>query len=223
MKKTVLFDFVNTLAYLSPTREEILQQFLQEKKELILEAYRDTDEQSYYSSVNITDSTQKRVFYQEYNQKLFTNLGLVCYNEFHDYYNNVKKEWLLYEDSLSTIETLKAKDINVGIISNFDKNLDEVLRFLKIDNLLDILVISADIQIEKPSIEFYKYVKNNYNLDLDKTLYVGDSYNLDYKPSRAVGFKSFIIDRNNLYSGMPNLIQKLSDIIEKTSYAPQSL
>tara|TARA_R110002110_G_scaffold213678_2_gene427053 strand:+ start:2763 stop:3434 length:672 start_codon:yes stop_codon:yes gene_type:complete len=223
MKKTVLFDFVNTLAYLSPAREDILQQFLQEKKEYILEAFRYTDEQLPYSSVNIINSIQKRAFYQDYNQKLFKNLSLICYNEFHDYYNGVKKEWFLYEDSLSTIEALKAKNISVGIISNFDKNLDEVLRSLGIDNLLDILIISAEIQLEKPNIEFYEYVKNNYNLDLDNTVYVGDSWSLDYEPSRSVGFESFIIDRNNLYLGMPNSIQNLSDIIEKISHVTQSI
>jgi len=219
MIKTVLFDFVNTLAYLSPSRENILQQFLQEKNQLILEAYKNTDEYMPYSSIKISNLHEKRKFYSGYNQILFNNLGSLCYNDFYDYYNSIKKEWLLYDDALQTINDLKSRDIKVGIISNFDKNLDKILQFLRIGDLLDIVVISAKIQLEKPNIEFYNYVKNNYDLNLTETLYIGDSYNLDYVPSRHVGYESYIIDRNNLYCNVPNRVQKLSDIIEIINHA----
>ena len=220
MIKNVLFDYVNTLAYISPTREEILQKFIKEnsQKEVkiidITTAFKEVDELTPYSSVQINTEAKKQDFYDSYNKKLFDKLGLVCYNNFYRYYKNIKKEWVLYPDAFKTICVLKDKGIKVGVVSNFDKHLDMIAKKLSIYDLMDMFVVSAQVGLEKPDVEFYRHVKDMYNLDTTVTIYVGDSYNLDYIPSRQTGYDSYLIDRDNFYPDTLKKISSLSEIIK---------
>tara|TARA_R110000824_G_scaffold185889_6_gene366970 strand:+ start:39 stop:719 length:681 start_codon:yes stop_codon:yes gene_type:complete len=219
MIKTVLFDFVNTVARHEPTREEVLQQFIKDRckknteKHKIIKAFNEVDELNPYSSVQISNEAKKQSFYEAYNKILFHKLGLMWYNEFYKYYKSVKKKWVLYEESLKTIEALKAKNIKVGIISNFDKHLDIIAKELQIYDLMDIFVVSAQVGLEKPDVGFYNYVKDAYNLDTTTTAYIGDSYSLDYAPSRQAGYAGYLIDRHGLYSHVSDRITNLFEII----------
>ena len=129
MIDTVLFDFVNTLAYLSPSREKILQDFLKTKNivsvddQQIIKAFLETDEVKHYSSVNIKNEQERANFYQDYNKFLFDKLKLTCHNDFYNYYKKTEKEWVLFDDVSETLVELNRKGVRVGIISNFDKNL----------------------------------------------------------------------------------------------------
>ena len=78
--------------------------------------------------------------------------------------------------------------------------------------MFDFVAISAKIGLEKPDIEFYKYAKKVYNIDIKTAIYVGDSYSLDYIPSKKAGFNSFLIDRNNIILKNANKLQNLNEI-----------
>ena len=229
MIETVLFDYVNTIAHLEPTREKILQQFARERSKKDIKAadatraFKEVDEITPYSSVRINNEIKKHSFYQAYNKNLFDKLDLVCYNDYYRYYKNIKKEWILYEEALETICALKSKGIKVGIVSNFDKHLDMITKKLKIHDLMDIFVVSAQVGLEKPDINFYNYVKDTYSLDTTTTVYVGDSYNLAYNPSKQAGYNSYLIDRDNFYPSTLKKIANLSEIIKVVENASQSL
>ena len=60
MINTVVFDFVNTLAYLNPKREDVIYNFLTEKdinisKSKIVDALKIADDQCHYSCFEIVD------------------------------------------------------------------------------------------------------------------------------------------------------------------------
>ena len=56
-----------------------------------------------------------------------------------------------------------------------------------------------------------------YNIDINETIYIGDSYNLDYVPSKSAGFNSFLIDRNNVFPKKNNKLQDLNQIRQMVS------
>ena len=60
MINTVVFDFVNTLAYLNPKREDVIYNFLTEKdinisKSKIVDALKIADDKCHYSCFEIVD------------------------------------------------------------------------------------------------------------------------------------------------------------------------
>jgi len=219
MIETVLFDYVNTIAFLRPSREDILIEYFKKERDILLlkedasELYTKLDEKHHYSSVTIRSAPEKKAFYDEYNKIIFGELQGGDHSSYYDFYRSVMKRWVLDESTLEVFNFLKNRGITIGILSNFDENLEEVLKTLGIRDMLDFIFVSAKIGLEKPDIKFYECAKNMYNIDVDRTIYVGDSYTLDYLPSRKVGLISYLIDRNNVNLKTENKIQDLNEII----------
>tara|TARA_Y100000310_G_scaffold34771_1_gene32929 strand:+ start:3635 stop:4306 length:672 start_codon:yes stop_codon:yes gene_type:complete len=216
---TVLFDFVNTIAYSSPRREDILYDFIANinapfvDKNRIIHAFKKIDDLKPYSSVNIQSPHEKKEFYSSYNKMLLAELGIVSKKDFYDYYKNIQRKWILDDKCVSVLTSLKKRGRRIGVISNFDRNLRGIINDLGIIEFIDFLVISQEIGLEKPNIEFYKYVQSCYNIDITKTIYVGDSYSLDYLPARKIGIKSYLIDKSKYYTNVQGTIDCLSKIL----------
>ena len=223
MIKTVVFDFVNTIAFKKPYREDILLEYCSREgivsmsRSEVQKTYFELDEVMPYSSVNIKTKEQKKNFYKRYNEELFRKIKLNHSDRFFDFYHSIEKKWVLDECVCELFKYLKARDISIGIISNFDDHLENVLEDLKIKHIFDFVAISAQIGLEKPDVEFYKYVRRVYNIDINETIYIGDSYNLDYVPSKSAGFNSFLIDRNNVFPKKNNKLQDLNQIRQMVS------
>jgi HAD superfamily hydrolase (TIGR01549 family) len=218
MIDTVIFDFVNTIAFLTPCKEDILVKYCQENntqivsKLDILRCYAELDGEMPYSSVTIKKDSEKRIFYTEYNKKLFNKLDIPGHERFYDFYHSVEKQWTLDKNVCELFNFLKDRKIRIGIISNFDDNLENVLSKLNIAKMLDFVVVSAKVGLEKPSIKFYNYAKTRYNIDTNSAIYIGDSYELDYAPSTEAGFVSFLIDRENIIDQKARKIKNLNDL-----------
>ena len=193
MITTVLLDFVNTIGFLDPSREEILEKFCKVNNlnlpdlQKVRKAFLLTDNCYPYSSVNISRFEQKQEFYSQYNKELFKNLNLTNSEGFFSYYHLQSKSWKLDDEVPPLFEFLKSSNIKVGVLSNFDKNLESILDELNILDQLDYLHVSQSVGIEKPDPLFYKSAIKKYNIDTSTALYIGDSYFLDYIPAQVLG------------------------------------
>jgi len=217
---TVLFDFVNTLAFLSPKREDILRSFAKEQgialdKKDILKVFINLDEIEPYSSVRIKNLKDKKDFYLKYNERLFKNFDLKHSDKFFDFYMNYNKKWQLYKNVKYVLNELVSEGVQIGIVSNFDSNLENIVKDLGIFEMFNFLCVSQKVGLEKPDINFYKYVKKSYNIVPSSTIYVGDSYSLDYVPSKELGFQSYIIDRHKQFLFVESRLDDIKDILAK--------
>ena len=120
MIDTVVFDFVNTLAYLNPKREDVIYNFLIDKgiklnKSKVLDALKIADDQCHYSCFEIVDKDSKKNFFQtKYNKALLMALD-VDYTianciALYDYFDNLYKEWILHDGAMETIKELKVRN-----------------------------------------------------------------------------------------------------------------
>mgnify|MGYP003150852996 FL=1 len=224
MINTVVFDFVNTLAYLNPKREDVIYNFLTEKdinisKSKIVDALKIADDQCHYSCFEIVDKKSKKNFFQtKYNKALLTALEIDYTRRnciaLYDYFDKIYKEWILHDGAMDTIKQLRKMGYTVGVASNFDTTLKEKLAAkLDLVNNLDFLEVSQCIGLEKPDIKFYEYVIKNNKLDPKKTLYIGDSYVLDYVPGQKVGFNCCLYDKNNIHPSVTNRISHFNQVL----------
>ena len=225
MIKNVVFDFAGTLADLQPSSATMLCSYIHENYDFTLvqeeadKAFSCIDKQLFYSSVKITDFENKSKFYQQYNDNILKHLALFdlvdnSKNQLFNYFISQKRHWVLKSDVLPTMEELKKRGLQVGIVSNFDSKLFEIVKQLEIHHLIDYLHISQDEGCEKPQLEFYQSFFKRYALDPKETLYCGDSYILDFLPAKALGVKGVLLDPGRNYPQRVEIIRKISNILE---------
>ena len=226
MIKNVLFDFAGTIADLSPSSEEMLCSYVEKfcdfelEKEKAREAFACLDKHMFYSSVKVTDFDSKSKYYQHYNDMIIKSLGISdrvdnSKNQLFEYFASRDRHWVLKPDVKDTFITLKDRGFKVGIISNFDSKLLDIVDRLEVSNLIDYLHISQDEGYEKPQLEFYQSFFDRHGLKVDESSYCGDSYILDFLPALSLEIeKPFIIDPHGNYSKREETIQNISDILK---------
>ncbi len=224
MPLNFIFDFAGTIAELSPSSADMLRSFLKENYDIRLEkstaekAYDCVDRSLFYSSVKIHDFEDKKEFYKNYNDLILKNLALFdivdnSKNQLFEYFTSVKRHWILKYDVKETFEILKEEGKSVSIISNFDSKLKKILQDLEISHLIDNVHISQDIGYEKPDKKFYELFFEKYPPAIEESLYLGDSYELDFVPATSIGLKTLLIDEREKFAKRDEVITSVSQIL----------
>ena len=125
----------------------------------------------------------------------------------------------LFDDSISTLERLKNKGYKLIVISNWGKELNEVLEHFHLTKYFDQIIISGEVGIEKPNKEIfnlaYSKIKTQIK-DLKKSeiLHIGDNKLDDIQGAQNVGFKSLHICREKNKPTCSSEITQLSQIFQ---------
>lgn len=208
----ILFDVAGTLLHKPSFFDEIL---------VILKAngYKITKEEFILKhkllseTIKFPDRTDKE-FYNFFNEELLYSLGVLPNSTFLDkiFTNCSYLPWEKYEDTL-VLGKIKQP---IGIISNFNNTLRN-----KLDASFDIsfcdIIVSEEIGISKPDVEFYKRALEIIDVDANKILYIGDSVKLDLHPATLCGIDTLIIDRDDFYPSLGAKISNLNHILEYTN------
>ena len=226
MPLNFIFDFAGTIADLSPSSADMLRSFLKENYDISIDkqkaeaAYDCIDRSLFYSSVKIHNFENKKEFYKKYNDLILKNLALFdivdnSKNQLFEYFVSVKRHWNLKYDVKSTFEILKEEGKKISIVSNFDSKLKDIIENLQISHLIDNIHISQDIGYEKPDKRFYELFFEKYSITPQESVYVGDSYELDFIPATSLGMETFLIDERNRFAKRDNIITSVSQILQK--------
>jgi putative hydrolase of the HAD superfamily len=105
----------------------------------------------------------------------------------------------LFDDVVPTIEQLEAAGYRLGLISNFEGWLEEMLVELEIGHRFDPVVISALEGIEKPDPKIYELALERAGVAPGVTVHVGDTPSADVEPARLVGITPVLLDRHDRY------------------------
>lgn len=105
-----------------------------------------------------------------------------------------KGNWVAFKDTIPTLKKLKEKGIGVGLISNWNLTAREVLKETNIYDYLDNIIISSEVNIEKPNEEIFKIAIKEANVAAEECIYIGDNYYDDVIGSRKVGMSSILIN-----------------------------
>lgn len=105
----------------------------------------------------------------------------------------------LYDDSLPSLAELQGRGYRLGLISNFEGWLEQLLVELEVGHLFDTTVISATEGIEKPDPAIYELALERAGVGAGASVMVGDSPGNDAAPSAEVGMRPVLLDRNGAY------------------------
>jgi putative hydrolase of the HAD superfamily len=211
--KAVFFDFGDTLARLSPSREELFRRAalsigLELEIEAVRRAYQIIDFHHKYSSVLVKDRDR---FYHDYNELLCEALGISSHyiklapallNHF-----KTSKRWELMEDAAEVLSRLGARPLPLALVANWDSNLSSLTERLGIRQHFSAIVASQSAGVEKPDAAIFRIALDELSLsaETDRVLYVGNEYRADVLGARAAGLVPVLIDRNQVYKHMDGL------------------
>lgn len=132
-----------------------------------------------------------RPFIEERDEPRLYQLARLINEEF-----DKPTSWQLYPDVVPVLETLKAHNYTLGVISDWGIALGPILRRLHLTRYFDCLLVSAITRHAKPSPALYELALQRANSIADYTIHIGDSYIHDVLGARAAGITPVLLDRH---------------------------
>ena len=103
--------------------------------------------------------------------------------------------WQIYADTLPSLKRWQSMGIELGIISNFDSRLHQVLEVLGLASHFQSVTISTEVGAAKPSVKIFQAALAKHGCAADQAWHVGDSKSEDYAGAQAAGLRAILIDR----------------------------
>jgi putative hydrolase of the HAD superfamily len=124
----------------------------------------------------------------------------------------------LFDDVLPVLDSLARDGYRLGLISNFERWLEEMLIELEVGGHFEITIISGVEGVEKPDVRIYEAALEKAGVEAGRTVHVGDSPALDVEPARAVGMNAVLVDRVGRYPHASGLrVDSLTEVPELVS------
>ena len=121
----------------------------------------------------------------------------------------------LFDDTRPALDALKSRGLQLGVLSNFTANCEEVLQTLGIANYFSHIVVSALVHAEKPARAIFDHATRVAQCEPREIVLVGDSIHHDVDGARTAGWDAILLDRDNWYpdyAAAPR-IRKLTEIV----------
>jgi putative hydrolase of the HAD superfamily len=101
----------------------------------------------------------------------------------------------LFDDVRPALDELAARGIKLGVVSNFEPWLEDILDLQGIGDRFAAVAISGKLGVAKPDPEIFKAALTEAGADPEATVHVGDQPVNDVAAARAVGITPVLIDR----------------------------
>ena len=119
---------------------------------------------------------------------------------FHRLYNYfaTAAPWEVYPDVIPCLQRWRDQGFKLGIISNFDSRIYQVLIALDLNHFFDTITISSEVGAAKPNPIIFKSAIEQYGVSPEQTWHIGDHPQQDYEGAKAVGMQGFLLKRKSL-------------------------
>jgi putative hydrolase of the HAD superfamily len=103
--------------------------------------------------------------------------------------------WELFADAEPALAALRARGLQLAIVSNFDGRLTRICEGLGIVGYFDAIVMSGRAGAAKPDPRIFTVALTRLGVGADEALHVGDSDTEDIRGARAAGLRAIQINR----------------------------
>jgi HAD superfamily hydrolase (TIGR01549 family) len=118
---------------------------------------------------------------------------------------NTSAGWQLIDGTREALEMFRGQGYELALISNFTKNLRDILEGLNIAHLFSVILLSCEEGLSKPDAQIFKRAADALSLPCERILYIGDSTLYDVEGARSAGCRAVLFDKTTM---------KWGDIIE---------
>lgn len=201
MIKAVVFDLDDTLI---SEKEYIRSGFRQVSKKIAEKNNLDKD--YVYKIMYDTFNEDSKNVFNRVLDKLNIQYEKEDIKELINYYRGHMPDIKLYEDAKYILDTLKAKGIKLGMITDGYKITQRnKLEALNIGDYFEHIVVTDELGREfwKPHQKPYEIIKEKLGLEYENMVYVGDNVSKDFVTANKLGMNTIFINREDgVYSGI---------------------
>jgi len=112
-----------------------------------------------------------------------------------------KEAWRVYPDTRPSLETLRRRGYRLGIVSNSDSRLEDVLAALDLNSFFDRVTVSGPTGAAKPDPAIFHKSLEAMRVPASRALHAGDSMDEDVKGALRAGLAAVLVDRQERHSG----------------------
>lgn len=184
---------------------------------------------SSYPNFGCNDGLTSREWWRKIIQKTFSvdgknltskELDGISNHLFYIYETNIC--WDLVPGALQLLKNLRAKNITLGVISNFDERLESLLCAYDMKSFFHFVLASYVVHVGKPDRSIFDLALTNSPgvLSLD-ALHVGDNLRLDYQAAKNAGWRALLICDKDKKMNLPkdiNVTEVIENITEVESH-----
>lgn len=127
--------------------------------------------------------------------------SLVAYSRKLDplYLDLLAEQRVLVAGARELVEYLRGRKYNIGVLSNgFTEVQNKKLRNCQLDSLVDVMVLSDDIGVNKPDVRLFRYAMERVGEnDERKHLMIGDNAATDILGAVNAGWRSILLDHGS--------------------------
>jgi putative hydrolase of the HAD superfamily len=147
--------------------------------------------------------------------------GLNSFPRFEEFFGEIferfrgREFWHVYADVEPALGELKHQGLKLGVISNFDSRLYDVLRACGLNRLFDSVHVSTIVGAAKPDPAIFQAALNYHDVEARRTWHIGDSLREDYEGAMTAGINAVLLDRDNRFAdnAPANRITTLEQIV----------
>ncbi len=161
----------------------------------------------------------ERLWWFDIVHNVFYRLGM--FEGFDRYFEEVfayfsrADSWELYPDTVPTLQSLSEGGIELGIVSNFDSRLYEILLGLGIDRFFDSVTISSSAGAAKPSPQIFRRALDKHGVQPHEAVHVGNSLREDAAAAGKAGLLGVLLNREGVEPESPGVlsVKGLADLL----------
>lgn len=215
---TLFFDAGNTL--LRP-KEDVGRVYAEAARRQGVDADPDAVMASFFRAFHAQKQkgmAQDRAWWAEVVEGTFRPFGTPRDPEalFDDLYTHftAPASWTLYPRAVETLETLSARGYRVGLISNWDDRLPQILEGLGLAPLLDPKVISYAVGAEKPDPRIFEAALRAAAVAPEDAVMIGDDDEADVAGPKRIGMHAVQVRRpGQRVNGAP-VVDRLDELLD---------
>ena len=115
-------------------------------------------------------------------------------------YHDAENTWdSMPDDVLPALARLRATGTQVVVVSNTSSTLRRAFDRLGLTPMVDLLVASAEENVEKPDPRLFHIALERSGADARSTIHCGDLYEIDVVGARAAGLPAVLLDAAGIY------------------------
>jgi putative hydrolase of the HAD superfamily len=223
--KVIFLDAMGTLFDLKSSVGEIYQQYALkygvqvEAKNLndsFIASFKSAPPLAFSATELQTIKEQEFSWWKNVVQKTFSQLGLLTeFRDFSDFFQEIylyfatKDPWYVFPDVVSSLQKWHNQGIQLGVISNFDTRLNQLLKTLDLEHFFTSITISSVAGTAKPEPNIFEIALKKHGLIAQEAWHIGDSIIEDYQGAKNAKIHSFWLNRStsslNIENQLPNL------------------
>jgi putative hydrolase of the HAD superfamily len=137
-------------------------------------------------------------------------------DRFDDYFTELYETfarpgvWELFPDVPLVLTSLSRLGIRLGVISNFDCRLYDVLRHLGVRDAFEHVIVSSQVGAQKPAARIFLEAARRFGVAVDEILHIGDDPESDFAGARLAGLHALLVDHDT--ARLSGLFSCLSDL-----------